>query len=148
MALKEQILNDMKSAMKAKDSHRLTTLRMLQSAVKNKEIDLRPNEIADADVLEVIKKLVKQRKESVEQYEAAGRKELADKESAEIEVLSTYMPEQLSEEKVAEFVDQAIKDLGASSMKDMGNVMKEVLAKTNGAADNKLISTLVKAKLQ
>lgn len=148
MALREQILSDIKEAMKKKDSHRLTTLRMLQSAVKNKEIELRPKEIADADILDVLKKLVKQRQESIEQYQSAGRNELADKEKTEIEILSVYLPEQLSEDKVQEIVDKTVNELGASSMKDMGAVMKEVVARTEGAADNKVISQLVKARLQ
>ena len=147
MALREQILDDMKSAMKAKDSDRLTTLRMLQSAVKNKEIEVRPNEIKDSDVLDVLKKLVKQRKESFDQYKNAGREDLAKVEQAEIDILSVYLPAQMSEDQVATIVDESVSKLGASSMKDMGAVMKEVMAKTNGAADNKLISQLIKSKL-
>tara|TARA_B100001248_G_scaffold262685_1_gene260900 strand:+ start:3898 stop:4338 length:441 start_codon:yes stop_codon:yes gene_type:complete len=145
--MKEQILSDMKTAMKAKDADRLTTLRMLQSAVKNKEIELRPNEITDKEVMEVVKKLIKQRQDSAEQYEKAGREDLLAKEKSEIEILEVYLPEQMSEEQVGKIVDDMIAELGASSMKEMGAVVKAVMAKTAGAADNKIISSLVKAKL-
>lgn len=148
MALKEQVLSDMKEAMKAKDSLKLGTIRMLQSAIKNKEIELRPNEISDNDILDVIKKLVKQRKESIEQFQNAGRTDLVEKEEQELSVLNTYMPEPLSEAQTTDLVMAVIKDLAASSMKDMGAVMKEVVARSGGAVDNKIVSQLIKSKLQ
>lgn len=148
MSLKEQILADIKEAMKNKEADRLSAIRFLQSAVKNKEIELRPKTIEDQDILGVIKKLAKQRKESIEQYENAGRTDLADKEKFELSVLETYLPEQLSREQVEKVVDEVIQKLGASSMKDMGAVMKEVQARTAGQADGKMLSEVVKSKLQ
>jgi len=145
--MKEQILNDMKMAMKAKDAYRLTTLRMLQAAIKNKEIEMRPDEISDKEVLSVVKKLIKQRQDSAEQYEKAARDDLKQKELEEIKILDVYLPAQMSEAELATVVDTAIKDLGATSMKEMGAIMKAVMVKTGGAADNKLISALVKSKL-
>lgn len=148
MALRQQILDDIKSAMKAKEQIRLSTLRMLQSAVKNKEIEVRPKEISEEDILQVVKKLVKQRKDSIEQYQAAGRQELADKEAEEVLVLETYLPEQLSEGKIIEIIETVISETGASGPKEMGAVMKAVLAKVAGQADGKLVSQIVKSKLQ
>ncbi len=147
MALKDEILGGIKEAMKAKDQIRLTTLRMLQSSIKNKEIEIRPKEIEDDEVLSVINKLVKQRKESIQQYQDAGRQDLADKEAQEASILEKYLPEQLSEEKVTAIVDEVIAELQAESPKQMGQVMKEVMNKTQGQADNKLISQIVKSRL-
>ena len=145
MSIQKQILDDVKTAMKARETEKLSTL---QSAIKNKEIEVRPNEVSDQDVTSVIKKMVKQRKEAAEQYSNAGRTELAEKENAESKILEAYLPEQMSEEQVAKIVEEVIAATGASSMKDMGAVMKEVQAKTAGTADGKLISQIVKAKLQ
>jgi uncharacterized protein YqeY len=148
VSIQKQILDDVKAAMKARETEKLSTLRMLQSAIKNKEIEVRPNEVSDQDVTSVIKKMVKQRKEAAEQYSNAGRTELAEKENAESKILEAYLPEQMSEEQVAKIVEEVIAATGASYMKDMGAVMKEVQAKTAGTADGKLISQIVKAKLQ
>ena len=145
--MQKQIMDDVKSAMRAKEAVKLSTLRMLQSAIKNKEIEVRPNELSDKDIISVIKKLAKQRKEAAEQYENAGRPELADKEKEELVFLEAYLPEQMGEEQVTKIVEEAIAELGASSMKEMGAVMKAVQAKTAGLADGKMISTIVKAKL-
>lgn len=145
--LKSKIMDDVKAAMKNKEADRLSAIRFLQSAIKNKEIDLRPKEITDEDIMGVIKKSAKQRKDSIEQYEKAGRQDLVDKEKFELSVIEQYLPEQMSEGKVSAIVDEVVAALGASSMKDMGAVMKEVQAKTAGAADGKMISQLVKAKL-
>lgn len=147
MDLKEQLMADIKSAMKNKESEKLATLRFLHSAIKNKEIDSRPKELTEEDLLSVVKKAVKQRKEAIEQFQTAGRQDLVDKESSELKILSEYLPAQLSSEQVASIVDEVVAALGANSMKQMGAVMKEVMAKTNGAADNKLISQLIKDKL-
>ena len=138
---------DVKSAMKNKEADKLSALRFLQAAIKNKEIDVRPNEITEDDVLGVIKKAVKQRKDSIEQYGQAGRDDLVQKETFELEIIQAYLPEQLSEEAVAKIVEQVIAETGASSMKDMGAVMQAVMAKTAGAADNKVVSQLVRGKL-
>ncbi|MEE6249085.1 MAG: GatB/YqeY domain-containing protein [Bdellovibrionota bacterium] len=145
--MQKQIMDDVKNAMRAKEAVKLSTLRMLQSAIKNKEIEVRPNELSDKDVISVVKKLVKQRKEAAEQYENAGRPELAEKEIEESKFLEVYLPAQMGEEQVTSIVEEVIAALGASSMKEMGAVMKEVQAKTAGSADGKMISSIVKAKL-
>lgn len=148
MSLKEQILDDLKTAMKNKEADKLSAIRFLQSAIKNREIELRPNTITDQDILAVIKKSVKQRHDSIEQYEQAGRADLADKEKFELSVLEAYLPPQMSPEQVEALVGEVIAALGASSMKDMGTVMKEVQARAAGSADGKILSEIVKSKLQ
>ena len=147
MSLRDTIKADVITAMKAKEADKLEVLRFLQSAIKNKEIDQRPTELTEQDVLAVIKKLTKQRKDSIEQFQTAGRTDLVDRETFQLKLLETYMPEQMSEEKVAEVVTAAIAETGASSMKDMGKVMGLVKQKTDGAADNKLVSELIKKQL-
>ncbi len=146
-SLREKILSDIKSAMREKDSLRLETLRFLNSSIKNKEIEVRPKELTEQDTLSVLKKMVKQRKESIDQYTSANRKDLAEKEMKELKILESYMPQQMSDEAVKEIVLQAIEETGASSIKDMGKVMKSVLGKVGGAADGKLVSELVKSQL-
>lgn len=148
MSLKETIMADVKEAMKSKEMEKLTVLRFIHSSIKNKEIEVRPNELTEDDELQVIKKLAKQRQESIEQFSNAGRQDLADKEKAELEIISKYLPEQMPREKVEALVSSTIESLGATSIKDMGKVMKEVLAQSKGAADNKVVSEIVKAKLQ
>lgn len=148
MSLKAKILSDMKEAMKAKDSKRLEVLRFLQSAIKNKEIELRPNAISETDILSVLTKQVKQRKESIDQFMKAERKDLADKESFELTVLEEYLPKQLGHSELEQLVLKVIDSSGATSIKQMGLVMKEVLAQTAGAADSRLVSEIVKSKLQ
>lgn len=147
MELREKITADIKAAMIAKDSLKLNTLRFLQSAIKNKEIDSRPNPITVDDVMGVIKKLVKQRKESIEQYQAAGRTDLVDQESAELKVMETYLPAQLSKEQIEKIVSEVITATGAKTIKDMGTVMKETMARSGGAADGKMVSEIIKSKL-
>lgn len=147
MEIREKITADVKSAMLAKDSVKLNTLRFLQSAIKNKEIDSRPTPITADDVMAVIKKLVKQRKESIEQFSAANRMDLADQESAELKVLEAYMPAQMGQADVEKIVTDVIAAVGAKSVKDMGAVMKETVARTAGSADSKMISEIIKAKL-
>lgn len=120
---------------------------MLQAAIKNREIELRPNAITPDDVLAIVKKLAKQRKESIEQFQQAGRQDLVDQESAELKVLEVYLPAQMGREQVEALVTESIASLGAKSVKDMGAVMKDVIAKANGAADNKLVSEIIKSKL-
>ena len=146
-SLKEKILSDVKEAMKAKAQLKLSTLRFLNAQIKNKEIELRPESISDEGVISVIKKSVKQRKDSIEQYENAGRQNLADTEKAELDILESYLPEMMSEDQIKIFVDEAIKESGATDMKDMGRVMKLVMTKTQGQADNKVISQFVKQSL-
>lgn len=147
MELREKILADIKSAMVSKDTVKLNTLRFLNAQIKNKEIDSRPNPITADDVMGVVKKLVKQRKESIEQFAAAGRNDLADAESAELKVLESYLPAQMTREQIEEIVMKVIADTGAKSIKDMGSVMKESMSRTAGAADGKLISEVIKSKL-
>jgi uncharacterized protein YqeY len=147
MEIREKIMNDMKTAMREKDQMRLEAIRFLQAAIKNREIEVRPNAITGDDVLSVIKKMVKQRKESIEQYQAANRQDLVDKENAELKVIEGYLPAQMSKEQIEAIVAQVIAETKASSIKDMGTVMKAVIAKTAGAADNKLVSEAIKSKL-
>lgn len=147
MEIREKIMSDMKAAMRDKDQVRLDTIRFLQAAIKNKEIDSRPNPLTADDVMAVIKKAVKQRKESIEQYQAANRQDLVDKEVAELKVIEAYLPQQMSKEQIEALVVQTIAELKASSIKDMGPVMKAVSAKTAGSADNKLVSEVIKSKL-
>ncbi|MFN8943355.1 MAG: GatB/YqeY domain-containing protein [Pseudobdellovibrionaceae bacterium] len=147
MDIREQIMTDVKTAMRDKDQLKLNTLRFVQAAVKNKEIDLRPAVITSDDVMAVIKKLVKQRKESIEQYQLAQRQDLVDQEMSELKILETYLPSQMSREQVEALVVQVMTALNAKTVKDMGPVMKEVIAKSQGTADNKLVSEIIKSKL-
>lgn len=148
MSLKQKILDDTKEAMKAKDMDKVNTLRFLTSAVKNKEIEVRPNSITDDDVVSVLKKSAKQRQDSIEQFQKAGRQDLVDKEQKELTVIETYLPKQMGADQLSAIVAEAIKEVGATSPKEMGAVMKVVIAKTQGAADNKLVSEIVKKQLQ
>jgi uncharacterized protein YqeY len=147
MEIREQIMADVKNAMKSKDQLKLNTLRFLQAAVKNREIELRPDPITSDEVMGVIKKLVKQRKESIEQYQNGGRQDLADQEAAELKVLEGYLPAQMGREQIEKVVTEVIAALGAKTVKDMGPVMKEVIARTAGTADNKTVSEVIKSKL-
>ncbi len=148
MSLKEQIMDDVKVAMKNKEGEKLQALRLIHSAIKNQEIEIRPKTISEEEVVLVLKKLAKQRKDSIEQYTNANRVDLADKEMAELKIIEAYLPTQMSAEKVESLIIEVIRETGSSSMKDMGKVMKIVLEKSLGTADNKLVSEIVKAKLQ
>ncbi|MBO9667958.1 MAG: GatB/YqeY domain-containing protein [Bdellovibrio sp.] len=147
MEIRDKIAADVKAAMIAKESLKLTALRGLQAAIKNREIDMRPDPITSDEVMNVVKKLVKQRKESIDQFQQAGRQDLVDQESAELKVLEVYLPAQMSREQIEALVTEVIATLGAKTVKDMGPVMKEVIAKAGGAADNKVVSEVIKAKL-
>jgi len=147
MSLKAQLLSDIKSAMKARESAKLEVLRFVNAQVKNKEIEVRPKEVSDDDVMQVLKKYLKQRNEAAEQFAKAGRDDLVEKEKFEASVIEAYMPEMMTEEQLRPIVAEAVAETGASSMKDMGNVMKIVLEKAGSAADGKMVSTLVKAAL-
>lgn len=147
MDLREKILADIKSAMVSKDTVKLNTLRFLNAQIKNKEIDSRPTPITADDVMTVVKKLVKQRKESIEQFSAAGRTDLADQENAELKILETYLPAQMTREQIEKMVIDVIAATGAKTLKEMGTVMKEVQARSAGSADGKLISEIIKSKL-
>jgi uncharacterized protein len=147
MEIRERILSDMKTAMRDKHQAKLEAIRFLQSAIKYREIECRPNPLTNDDVIGVIKKLVKQRKESIEQYQAASRQDLVDKEAAELAILEAYLPTQMTREQVEKIVNDTIAELKATSIKDMGTVMKAVIAKAQGGADNKVVSEVIKAKL-
>jgi len=146
MTLKERIQEDMKAAMRAKDTARLSAVRLLLAAMKQKEVDERV-ELADADVLGIIEKMVKQRRESIAQFEKAARQDLAEAERFEIGVLSAYLPQQMGEAEVAQAIAAAVAESGASSVKDMGKVMALLKPRLAGRADMGRISGLVKAKL-
>ena len=146
MNLKNKITDDMKAAMRAKETARLSTVRLLLSAMKQKEVDERV-ELTDADVLAIIEKMLKQRRESIAQFEKAGRTDLADTEKAEIAVLSAYLPAQMSEAEVAAAIAAVIAESGAAGPKDMGKVMGLLKAKLAGRTDMGKLSGLVKAKL-
>ena len=147
MSLREQISGDIKTAMKAREMDKLNALRLVQSAFKNREIELRPNPMSEDEHILVLKKLVKQRKESVDTYTAAGRKDLADAEAKEMALLETYLPAQMGRDQIEKIVAQAIAKTGAKTVKEMGMVMKEAQALSGGAADNKLMSEIIKSKL-
>ena len=147
MTFLERIEQDLKTAMKNQDAARLSTLRLVKTALKNREIDKMP-QLTDHEASKVLQSLVKQRRDSVEQYNQAGRAELADKETAEIKVIEQYLPAALDQAAIARIVEETITETGASSPKEMGNVMKAVMAKLVGqTVDGKLVSQMVKAKL-
>ena len=150
MSLKEKIVSDMTTAMKAKDPNRLGTLRMVKAALMNEENKRGVGTVlADEEVLKIIQTLVKQRKDSIEQFTTNGRAELAAKEQAELTVLEEYLPQSASAEEITNAVTEAISETGASSIKEMGLVMKATMAKLAGkTVDGKLVSETVKAKLQ
>ncbi len=146
MSLKQRINDDVKQAMRAGDKPRLKTLRMVTAAIKQREIDDRV-ELDEAQVLAVIEKMIKQRRESAEQYRAGDRPELAEIEEAEIETLEDYLPEPLSEDELGQVIDAAIAETGASSMADMGKAMGLIKDRVQGRADMGKVSGLVRGKL-
>ena len=146
MTLKTQIQEDVKTAMRARDQKRLTALRLITAAIKQIEVDQRI-EVDDQVVLAVLDKMVKQRRESLEQYESAGRDDLAAQEQFELDLLSVYMPEALSDNEVAALIKQALADTGATSIRDMGAVMNKLRGDVQGRADMKAVSSAVKAQL-
>ena len=146
MSLKNQITEDMKSAMKAGDKDRLKVVRLIMAAIKQIEVDSRA-ELDDAGVLGVLNKMVKQRRDSVEQFEKGGREDLAALERAEIEVLQAYLPEQLGEDELNALIESTIAETGASSIRDMGSVMNALRPKVQGRADMKAVSQSVKTHL-
>ena len=147
MSLSKQIVSDLTAAMKAQDAARTSTLRMVKAAMMNRQIE-KGSELTDDDMQKLLRSLVKQRRDSIEQYEKAGRQELVDKETAEIAVIEGYLPQAASQEEIEQAVAAAIAETGASAMKDMGRVMKAAQAALAGKnADGRLISEIVKAKL-
>lgn len=149
MNLKNQLQEDMKAAMLAKEEMRLSTIRMLKSAIQYHEIQKggAGYEATDEDVLEVVGREIKKRKESIELYEKGGRQELADKEKKELEILQTYLPEQLSEDEVRKLVADAISLTGAKTIQEMGKVMGALMPQTKGKADGQLVSSIVRESL-
>jgi uncharacterized protein YqeY len=157
--LKAKMMDDLKSAMKSGDKLKLSTIRMIQSSVKNKEIDMRVQEVDANDkrspeqreddmIIQILKTLVKQRKDSIDQFRAGGREDLVAQEESELKVIEAYLPQMMSRDQIEALVAQAISETKASSAKDMGLVMKAVMAKSQGLADGKIISEVVKSKLQ
>lgn len=149
MALKQQLKDQLKQAMLDKDELRTQVIRFVLSGITYYEINKggAGYEATDEDVLAVISKEIKQRKDSIEQFEKGGRKDLADKEKAELAILETYLPEQMPEEEVKKYVDEAVKTTGASSQQDMGKVMTALMPKVKGKADGSLVSRLVREAL-
>ena len=144
--LKTRILDDVKAAMKAQDKPRLATLRLITAAIKQREVDER-TEMDDAQVLSVLEKMIKQRRDSITQYEKAGRQELADQEKSEIAIIEDYMPEGLSEEEILAMVESAITETGAASIRDMGKVMGLLKPQLQGRADMGKVGGLIKQKV-
>jgi uncharacterized protein YqeY len=140
--LTEKVRADMTAAMKAQEKERLSVIRMLQSALKNEQIDA-GHELSDEEAMSVIRKSVKQRQDSIEQYSNAGRNELADKERAEMEILKSYLPAEMSEEELETGLREIVAATGAQSKKDLGKVMKEATARYKGRADGKKIQEIV-----
>jgi hypothetical protein len=146
MSLEERLVEEMKQAMKSNDKLRLSTIRMIRSALKNKEIELR-KKLEDEEVVKVILAMVRKGEESVEQFQTGGRTDLVEKEKREIEILKSFLPQPLSQEEILKIIDQSIQETQASSPKDIGKVMKSVMPKLGGKADGKLINQLVKERL-
>lgn len=146
MTLKKRITDDMKAAMRARDQARLSAIRLLLAAIKQKEVDERI-EPSDAQVVAIVERQLKQRRESIAQYDAAGRRDLADTERFEEQVLSAYLPRQMSEDEVAQAIDAALEESGATAQKDMGRVMALLKTVLAGRAEMSKVSALVKARL-
>ena len=146
MSLEERLMDEMKQAMKASDKLRLSTIRMIRTAVKNKEIEQR-KKLDDDIILRVIQGMVRKGEESVEQFKLGGRADLVEKETKEIEILKSYLPKALSQEEIVKIIDQTIEETQASSLKDLGKVMKSVMPKLGGRAEGALINQLVKERL-
>ncbi len=143
----EKIQNDIVNAMKAKDTLRLSTLRLLKGAIDLEKINKRLETLSDEDIYVIIGKQIKTRKESIVEFEKGNRKDLIDKTNEEIKILSSYMPEMLSEEEIINIIDETISLINATSIKDMGSVMREVSPKLKGKADMSLVSSIIKNKL-
>jgi uncharacterized protein len=146
MALKDRITEDMKTAMRAGEKERLATIRLILSAIKQREVDERIT-LDDSQVLAAIEKMIKQRKEAITQFEAGGRADLVAKETAEIAILQAYLPAQMSDAEVDALIAEAIASTGAASIKDMGKVMGAVKSKAQGRADMGVVSARIKQKL-
>ena len=146
MGLEERLVEEMKEAMKSNEKVRLSTIRMIRSSIKNKEIELR-KPLDDEGIQRVIQGMVRKGEDSLEQFKLGGRMDLVEKESKEIEILKSYLPQSLTQEEMIKIVDQTIQEVQATSLKDLGKVMKSVMPKLQGKADGKLINQLVKDRL-
>jgi len=146
MGLEERLVDEMKQAMKSNDKLRLSTIRMIRSALKNKEIEQR-KKLDDDGVIRVIQGMMRKGEESLEQFQLGGRMDLVEKERKEIEILKSFLPQSPSQEEILKIIDQSIEETQASSLKDLGKVMKSVMPKLQGKADGKLINQWVKEKL-
>ena len=146
MSLEEKLLEEMKKAMKTNDKIRLSTIRMIRSSSKNKEIELR-RKLEDEDIFKVIQGMVRKGEESIEQFQAGGRNDLVEKEKMEIEILKSFLPQPISQEEIIKIIDETIQETQASSLKDLGKVMKAVIPRLGGKADGKVINQLVKERL-
>jgi uncharacterized protein YqeY len=146
MSLKDRIQQDVKDAMRAKEKQRLATIRLITAAIKQREVDERI-ELDDEQVLVVLDKMCKQRRESISQFEKAGRDDLIAREASELEIIQGYLPEQLGEDEIAAMIDIVMAETGASSIKDMGKVMGQLKPKLQGRADMAAVSALIKSKL-
>jgi len=144
--LEERLLQEMKEAMKSTDKLRLSTIRMIRSTLKNKEIELR-KPLDDGEVQKVIQGMVRKGEESLEQFKLGGRMDLVEKEGKEIEILKSYLPQAMTREEILKVIDEAIQETQSASAKDMGKVMKSVMPKLQGKADGKLVNQLVKERL-
>jgi len=147
MSLEERILNEYKEAMKSRDGLKSSVLSFLRADMMNLAVAKKKSKLDDSEVISVIKKQIKQRQDSIEQFTKGGRQDMADKETKELEILKKYLPPELSNEEIKKIIEEAIAATGASSMKEMSLVMKEVTAKIAGQADGKLVSDLVKERL-
>lgn len=146
MGLEEKLVDEMKQAMRSSDKVRLSTIRMIRTAVKNKEIELR-KKLDDEEIQRVIQGMLRRNEESIEQFRLGGRMDLVDKESKEGDILRSFLPQALSTEEILKVIDESLQETQASSMKDLGKVMKSVMPKLAGKADGKVINQLVKEKL-
>ena len=146
MTLKEKVDQEMIRALKTKDKTRLSALRMLKSGLHNREIDLK-RELGEAEFLQLVASMVKQRKDSIEQFEKGGRTDLVEKEKAELKVIEEFLPSQLSEADLDAAITEAIREVGATGIRDMGKVMKVLMPKVTGRADGKVVGDKVKARL-
>ena len=146
MGLEERLVDEMKQAMRSSDKVRLSTIRMIRTAVKNKEIELR-KKLDDEEIQRVIQGMLRRNEESIEQFRLGGRMDLVDKESQEGDILKSYLPQALSTEEILKVIDESIQETQASSLQDLGKVMKSVMPKVTGKADGKVINQLVKERL-
>lgn len=147
MSLQNQISEDSKTALRNQEKLKLSVLRMLSAAIKNKVIDCGNKELSDEQVTEVIGSEIKKRRDSVSEFEKVGRQDAADAEMAEIDILMQYMPKQLSEQEISSLIDQSISELNIESVKDLGRLMKDIMPKVKGKTDGNLVNKLVREKL-